>query len=742
MTAISSAASAAVSERPVPLRARPDLVIQPLAHRDRVRWRLKDPVSLEYFQLEDEEYAILTMLDGRASLAQIKRQFDDRFAPRHVSLPQLQAYLAHLHHEGLALAEASGQGESLLARKRSADRRLLAAALANPLAIRFRGVDPDGFLRWLYPRVRWMLSGWFGMACVIVLLAAGALVVTQFEGLVARLPEFRAFLTPSGLAWLAVVLAGIKVLHELGHALACRHFGGECHEMGVLLLVFTPCLYCNVSDAWMFPAKWPRIAISAAGIAVEVVLAAGCLFLWYFSEPGLVNSILFDVVLVSSVGTLVFNGNPLLRYDGYYILSDALDLPNLAEKSNLLLKRTLLGWIAGAPRDGDSRLPSGRRGWLFAYALLSAVYRLFVLSMILWFCWRVFAEWDLKILGGGLIMIVIAGMAAPPGIAVVRFLSDPARRRQLDPLRLRWSLVLAGCLIAAAALFPVPQWVAADAVLQAAGAQRVHVTVAGRLLESVEPGTAVRKGDVVARLDSQPLRREIEKLTAERDLLALRCHNLDSRRADDSEAAAQIPAAAEELAEAEASLAQRQDDARRLTLTAPVAGTVLPPPDVPESRRSLGELPHWSRTPLEERNIGSWLEAGTAVCIIGKPREFEALLVIGQSEIELVRIGQAVRIQLDQLPGTILHGKVSELSALNLESVPPELIGAHDTATRQDRSGNLRPAETSYQARVTLPVKDLPVLLRARGRAKISVDPVPLGRQLYRLLRQTFHFKL
>lgn len=339
-------------------------------------------------------------------------------------------------------------------------------------------------------------------------------------------------------------------------------------------------------------------------------------------------------------------------------------------------------------------------------------------------------------------MIVLAGMAVPPGMALVRFLGDPWRRRELDPARMRWALILAGCLTAAAGLIPVPQRVTADAVLQAAGAQRVHVTVAGRLIESVAPGTAVQVGDVVARLESPPLAREIDKLSAERDLLALRCRNLDTRRADDPEAAAQIPAAAEELAEAAARLAQRQDDARRLTLTAPVGGTALPPADVPESRRSVGELPSWSRTPLDVRNIGSWLEAGTVVCIVGKPREFEALLVIGQSEIELVRVGQSVRIQLDQLPGTILHGQVSELSALNLESVPPELIGAHDTATREDRSGKLRPAETSYQARVTLPIKDLPVALRARGRAKISVDPVPLGRQLYRLVRQTFHFKL
>lgn len=581
MTATLSSVSAAASERPIPLRARPDLVIQPLQHGDRRRWRLKDPVSLEYFQLEDEEYAILMLLDGRRSLAAIKRHFDDRFAPRHVSLSQLQGYLAHLHHEGLALAEAIDQGQTLLKRKQSADRRLLAGALANPLAIRFRGVDPDGFLRWLYPRVRWLLTPWFGMVCAIFVLAAAGLVLTQFDRLVARLPEFRAFLTPSGLAWLAVVLAGTKILHELAHALACRHFGGECHEMGVLLLVFTPCLYCDVSDAWMFPAKWPRVAISAAGIAVEVVLAAGCLFLWYFSEPGLVNSILFDVVLVCSVGTLVFNGNPLLRYDGYYILSDLLDLPNLSEQSNLLLKRTLLRWVTGAEGRGDSRLPTRERRWLFAYAILAFVYRLFVLSMILWFCWRVFAEWDLKVLGAGLIMVILAGMAAPPAVALVRFLRDPIQRRELDAVRMRWALLVIGCLTAAAGLVPVPQRVAADAVLQAAAAQRVHVIVAGRLLKSVPPGTLVQAEEVVALLESQPLQREIEKLTSERNLLALRCKNLDSRRADDPEAAAQIPAAAEELAEIEARLRQRHDDVRRLTLTAPVGGMVLPPPRCP-----------------------------------------------------------------------------------------------------------------------------------------------------------------
>lgn len=699
-------------------------------------------MSLEYFQLDDEEFAVLMMLDGRISLAEIKRRFEQRFAPQHVSLSQLQAYLAHLHGEGLALADTPDQGRQLLDRRRLVFRRGLTSALINPLAIRFRGVDPERFVNWLYPRCRWMFVPWFAVVAALVVACAGLFVVGHFEQMSQRLPELRSFLTPTGLLWLAVALGSAKVLHELGHALVCRHFGGECHEMGLLLLVFTPCLYCNVSDAWMLPGKWPRVAISAAGIAVELLLASMCVFLWWFSEPGLLNSIFLDVVLVCSIGTVAFNGNPLLKYDGYFMLSDWLEVPNLAEQASQLVRRIGWSWLAGDRVRDVSRQSRIARRWLVAYALLSGAYRVFVVAMILWFCWGLFASWNLKVLGGGLVMIVVAGMVLPPVAAAVRFLRDPVRRREADPVRLRWALGAALLLTAGLFLVPVPQRVTADFVVQPAGDNHVHVTVPGRLVHCVAEGTAVAAGDLIAELDSTPLRREIDKLTRECEMLSLHCRNLDSRRADDAEAAAAIPAAAEELAHARQRLDQRRDDQRRLQLRAPVAGVVFPPANVPEPAQRSRELHGWSRTPFDARNTGCWLDAGTVFCTVGRAREFEALLVIGQSEIELVAAGQSVRLKLDQLPGRILEGNVTEVSAVNLESIPPELVGARDTAVTRDPTGALKPAETSYQARVTISERDLPISLRARGRAKIRVGSVPLGRQLYRLFRQTFHFKL
>ena len=140
-------------------------------------------------------------------------------------------------------------------------------------------------------------------------------------------------------------MAIVKVLHEFGHGLSCKKFGGECHEIGFMLLVFTPCLYCNVSDSWMLPNKWKRVWIGAAGIYVEMILASIAAFVWYFTEQGTtINDLCLNMMFLNVVSTVLVNGNPLLRFDGYYILMDALEIPNLRQKSTEVLKR----WV---PKD-------------------------------------------------------------------------------------------------------------------------------------------------------------------------------------------------------------------------------------------------------------------------------------------------------------------------------------------------------------------------------------------------------
>ena len=165
--------------------------------------------------------------------------------------------------------------------------------LTNILAIRFKGIDPERILNWLLPHVRWFFTKWAATACILFGLSAVMLVAVQFDIFRSKLPTFHQFFAAENWIWLALAMGITKVIHEFGHGLSCKHFGGECHEMGVMFLVFTPCLYCNVSDSWMLPSKWQRAFIGAAGMYVELVIASFATYIWWFSEPGMLNQLRF-----------------------------------------------------------------------------------------------------------------------------------------------------------------------------------------------------------------------------------------------------------------------------------------------------------------------------------------------------------------------------------------------------------------------------------------------------------------
>ncbi len=313
-------------------RMRPDLVLYCLRGIKRRTWGVKDPLSLRYYQLAEAEYFILRNLDGQTTLNQLRERFERQHRPNTLSADELFAFVRNLHSQGLITAETTGQASVLFARREESQRRKILGALANPLAIRFRGVDPDRFLAWLAPRTRWLFSPWFLSGCCLLMIAALLLVAMRFDDVRSRFPALSQVWRSSNLVWLALAVAATKIVHEMAHALACKHFGGECHEMGVMLLAFTPCLYCNVSDVWTLASVRQRVVVSAAGMFAECTLAAVCAFMWWASEPGLLHDLCLNLMLVASVSTLVFNGNPLLRYDGYYILSDLLSVPNLAQR--------------------------------------------------------------------------------------------------------------------------------------------------------------------------------------------------------------------------------------------------------------------------------------------------------------------------------------------------------------------------------------------------------------------------
>ena len=496
------------------LRMRPDLICSEQRIGSQEAWVVKDPVSLRYFTLTPQEFAILNWLDGENSLQDICREFAAAFPPQRITPAHLQSFFANLYENGLIIAEAPDQGSILLENRERQQRRERLQTWLNWLAIRLPIFDPDRLLTWLEPKVSWLFSRAYLFAWVIFAMFALGFAAYHASEFRAQLPELKELLSPHNLLWMAVAFAAAKVLHEFGHALACKHFGGECHEMGLMLLMFVPCMYCNVTDSWMLENRWRRIAVSAAGMFVEFQLSALAVFVWWFSEPGVIHAIALNTMVVCTVGTLFFNGNPLLRYDGYFILLDLLGIPNLWQESRSALKSTLAKWFLRPefvpPTDAQER-----RRTLIAYAALSIVYRIFVMIAILLFLQRVLIPKGLGVFIPVVLATFVVSAAVYWFISLRHFWSRPMAWRQFRSGRVLYAIVAvltAGCLLFA---IPLPCRISAPVLLQPVAAQRVYVSTPGALTRCIAPGESVATNQEIAHLDDVKLHRDVVRLTGE-----------------------------------------------------------------------------------------------------------------------------------------------------------------------------------------------------------------------------------
>ena len=730
--------------RPLAVAMRRDLVVKRQRWQGRDYWTVKDPLTLKYYRFEEEEYTVLTMLDGQTSSDVIRERFERDFAPQRITAAQLQHLLTMLHRNNLLVADAVGQGTELLARDRQRQRKQWLATAANFLALRFRGVDPDRLLTWLNARVGWIFSLPAAVCAVGLMMAAALLVAAEFDVFRSRLPTFQTFFGSQNWLWLAATLCLTKVLHEFGHGLACKRFGGECHEMGVMLLVMTPCLYCNVSDAWMIPSKWRRAAVGAAGMYVELILASICTFLWWFSQPGLINHLCLNVMFVSSVSTLVFNANPLMRFDGYYILSDLLEVPNLRQKSAAIIQRKLGKWLLGLRERHDPFLPVRHRWAFAAYSIGSAVYGWLVSLSIFWFLYRVLEPYGLKVVGQLLGMAMIASLLVMPLVRLSRFLLEPARPQDVNKMRALVGIGLVATAVGAVVCVPLPYYVAATFEVQPRDAASVYVEVPGELKVVRFRSGTIQAGEVIAELADPEILLSMQRLLAQRADLTTRIESIRQRAHTDEAALLELSHTQETLTALNKQIARLEEDVRKLSVRAPVGGIVVPAPSRPSPERTRLQLASWSGRPLDARNVGAYLEASTLMCKIAQPGKLEAILAVDQEELDFVRSGQPVDLFLASRPGTKLSGQIDHLAEQNMEAASARIAVAAggQLATCTDGKGVERPLSVVYQANVPIDDSSGQIIVGATGLARIHTGYQPLWQRLWRAGCRTFRFEM
>lgn len=732
--------------RPIAVRRRPDVVAVTQEACGDLCYVLKNPVDLQYHRLLSEEYFVWRSLDGRTSLERLKQEFERRFTPQRIRHEELQRLVMTLHERNLVYSIGGGQGDQLRRRRSENRRKEWFRRLANPLAIRTRGIDPDRVLGRLLRLTRFLFHpAW--VVCWCVFAAATLLTcLIRFQDFVTRLPRFQEFFTPGNLFWLALVMAAVKIVHELGHGLACKYFGGQVRELGVMLLMFTPCLYCNVSDSWMFPSKWRRAAVGAAGMYFEAMLATLAVWIWRLGAPGVLNDTALNVAFVCSVGTLIFNINPLLKFDGYYIMSDLLEITNLGEKSGLAVRRVFSRVCLGVDAPPDYRLPENREAAFAAYGVASFCYRWFVTLSILYFLHGFFKQHRLSAL---FYALVVLGWT--PGLAqfltkVWKMLTDPNPR----PKKKLWRCLATGAaaIIVIAGLFAIPisDKVHCPAEIVPQDDHAIYAEVPGVLVDvDRQYGERVERGDGLAQLDNIDMRIEEAGLQARRDECEATLAALEKTQFNDRNAALEVAVARRALDAAERSLEERKGDVRRLAVVSPVGGYVLPPPDWRKAAATDEALPTWHGDLFERRNLGCKLDEGTMICRIGDPRRLEAELVVEHRYLDVVAVGQRVEILFDELPGRRFGGAIVELAQSNLKFSPKRLSnkGGGDLASKADLGGNERPRHASYLARVAFDDVDSDLLrLGVRGNAKIYVGSATVAQIADRYLRDLFNFRL
>jgi putative peptide zinc metalloprotease protein len=676
--------------------------------RGEIWYVLQDQVAERSHRFSPAAYHFIGLMDGERTVQDLWEASAQSLGDAAPTQEEVIRLLGQLHAADALLADVPPDSLEVFRRYQRHERMLWKRRLWTPLALRFPLFDPDRFLRRTLPWVE-PLFGWFGLLLWLAVVGTGAvLAAAHWTDLTEDITD--RVLDPGNLVLLWFVYPAVKALHELGHAYATRKWGGEVHEIGIMLLVLTPVPYVDASSAWGFRDKRRRMVVGAAGIAVELFLGALALFVWLAVEPGAVRAIAYNVMLICGVSTLLFNGNPLLRFDGYYVLSDALEIPNLGQRSNRYLGYLFQRYALGVADAESSAHSTGERVWMTLYGIASFLYRVFIMFVIV-----LFIAGKFFVVGVLLAIWAVATQILTPVIKGLAYLANSPGLRRRRGRAVATSVAL---LAAAAGLVfgaPIPSWTRAEGVVWVPEEAQVRAGADGfveRLL--APPGAHVKRG--------QPL------IQAEEPFLATRVAVLQAQLAElNAKYDALLPmdrvqaaVMREQIVAAQANLRRAAERQAELVLRSPASGRFIVPGDA--------DLP------------GRFVSKGQLVAYVAEAGEPTARVALMQDDIAMVRDRtRGVEVMLaawgsDPLPARIRR----EVPGASLQLPTAALGSAGGGAIAVDpRDGKgVTAMRQVFQLELTLPAGVRSEYLGARIYVRFDHGFEPAGVQIYRAMRR------
>jgi putative peptide zinc metalloprotease protein len=679
-------------------------------YRGEVWYVLQDHAKGRYYRFNPATYQIVGLMNGERTVQQVWEKAAERLGDEGLTQQEVVQLLAQLHSADVLLCNVPPDTAELLERSKKVERAKWVQRIRSPLALRLPLLDPDKFLTRTVGLVRPLLSV-FGAIVWLAVVGTGVVLAGLNWPELTRNIVDRVLSIENGLVMLAVY-PFVKILHELGHGYAVKAWGGECHEMGIIFLVFVPVPYVDASAASEFRAKYRRVVVGSAGILVELFLASLALLVWIAAEPGVLRSFAYNVMLIGSVSTVLFNGNPLLRYDGYYILSDLLEIPNLAQRGQAYLRYLVQRYPFGNRDATRPHVGPGERFWFVSYTVSAFFYRLLIYTGIILFIAGKFFKIGLLIAAW-----VAFSWVVVPIVKGVKFLvSSPSlREKRLRAFALTGVAVLAAVLLLFA--MPVPYRTRAEGVVWVPQGSQVRAGTNGFIDRVVAtPNEPVEPGQLLLKCRDPLLLANVEVLRA-------RTGELESRyNAALAIDRVQAKIVQQELRDVRAELDRAEERMTELEIRSPNAGVLV--------LANALDLPD------------RYVRQGDLIAFVVDVDRPTVRAVVPQSKVDLVR-RRTLRVEvrlaehLDQILPATIKREVPEAEE-HLPSATLGSVGGGEFAIDPTEQSGTKTFERIFQFDIELddPVDDMFIGGRAYVRFDHGYEPIAL--QWYRSLRQLF----
>ena len=693
-----------------------------IARRSDGNFLITDPVSQQHFLFSEIELSLAKWLQRAGSIKHWCDGWNQENRTRQLTPDAAESFLVRLMNDQLVAVPSNTEGQRLHQLSQLSSGQRWSDRLKNPLAIRLPGIDPDPLLKHLSPWVGWLFRPAMMIACLTTLFFAAMVVIFASVQQTPDLPSIKWLLSPAGIAGMLLVFICVKIIHELGHAIAAMNYGANCKQIGVMLLFFMPTLYCDVSAAWRLESRTQRIVISAAGVYVELMICLLAAISWALSSQGIVNTISFQLMALCGISTVLINGNPLMRYDGYYVLSDLLNRPNLKLSARDELRRFTKITFSTAIFSTD---------WfscdwtLVVYGMLAAVYRWVVLSAVLIAIICFTNENSIALVGwllaAGLLFLIARGfIRSNQKNRQVKTRASSQRAAELSWLLISKAvmpIVVAG-LVWFVCCVPLPRSVYVDVQVHPMKTQTLFATTSGFV-----DAANIRIGDVAANqtiltLHDPELTHQCSIAEIEANRAVNKIEQLQRQARQRPELHETLAAVTEQAKSKQVRLEQLQSQLQALALVSSMEGRV----------ESL----------LLQRNLGTkktvqQVSVGQPIARVIDDSNKQIRLLVDEDTVDLLEAGQVVCCCFDRLPNRIQRGSVGGVLVGDL--------GGAIAAVTEDASDSEFSSSKRYLVSVksVSPPEELGVF--SGGRARVIISPSTLLSRLNYQLQRTFQYR-